>query len=131
MASWPVSAKDRDNVPSQFQDDLKELLLSIQALFRLDTGLPFRGITEQQTISLVESSLKCMEAPRDESIQASLLRSMGMYLARMNNLADESIEELHTFLYHAAYANCAVAVEPISNQMIPIGQMYCFVWHNR
>ncbi|KAF8524568.1 hypothetical protein BU17DRAFT_84597 [Hysterangium stoloniferum] len=113
MGSRPVSARDRDNAQSQPQDDRKELLLSIQTLWRVDTGFFFCAMNEQEILSFVKTSLKVLEPPRDELMQSSTLRTLGTVMIKMNNPDEEYTEEMQSFSYHAAPATMLAVAQQI------------------
>jgi hypothetical protein len=101
--SRPLST--RGGPPAQAKDDRKELMLNLQALWRLDFGFVFANLKADECLPLIESSLKVLQSPRDDSIQASTLRTFGAMLAKLNNPLDEHLESVKEWMYHCAYVH--------------------------
>ena len=87
-------------------EDRKELLLSLQALWRLDWGFVVANIREDEHLPMIESCLKVLQPPRDETIRISTLRTFGAVLTKLGNPLDEHTDSLGEFMYHAGCVRC-------------------------
>lgn len=97
----PAFARDK---PGPLNDDRRDLMISIQSLWRLDLGFSLSDMKDEECIPIIQGSLKVLLPPKDEGIQNSSIRTFGAVLSRVQNPADEYSVYIHNFLYHARYA---------------------------
>lgn len=95
--------KDKEESIPQVYDDRKDLLLAIQTLWRVDNGFLFYKLDENSAQVLVANSTNIVHKHHDPSVQASVLRTFGTVLSRINDPSAEYIEEMNFFMFHSAY----------------------------
>ncbi|GJJ07052.1 hypothetical protein Clacol_001251 [Clathrus columnatus] len=113
MPPHPMSLreKNKDGDSPQAHNDRKELLLAIQTLWRLDSGFVFSGMDESSAVALTSALTNIVHKQQDEVVHASIFRTFGTALSRINDPSAQYTTEMNDLMMHSAFVvlKCAAA----------------------